>query len=98
MGFLTTITIYNDSISELIENPKDLAEQLETACCGGTGRNGLILQKPRHSNDKTLYMHAGNTVLDVYDINSDWALDEFISEMTYHLARLKQIKKDKHGR
>ena len=93
MGFLTTVTIYNDRASELIPNAKKIAEQLTSACYGEKNINtNLILQKPRHADNHTLYMHADNTVIDVYDAKSDWALSQFISEMEYHLKRLKQIK------
>lgn len=109
MGYLTTVTIYNDSADQLRKNPKELAEALHNACmgvqlnrgvnyeCVGNATNILTLQKPRHADDNTLYMHAGNTVVDVYDADkTDWALNQFISEMEYHLKRLKAIKKEKN--
>jgi len=104
MGFLTTITIYNDSADQLKKHPKELAEKLYSACHGiqlnrgydydslGNATNIVTLQKPRHADDHTLYMHAGNTVIDVYNAKSEWAIDTFISEMNYHLKRLKEIK------
>ena len=108
MGFLTTITIYNDSADQLKKHPEELAEKIYNACSGvqinrgydydslGNAANILTLQKPRHADDHTLYMHAGNTVVDVYDAErSDWATDQFIHEMEYHLKRLKQIRKEK---
>lgn len=48
----------------------------------------------RHADDHTLYMHAGNTVIDVYDAKSKWAVEQFIFEMEYHLKRLKNLKKE----
>lgn len=106
MGYLTTITIYNDSADELEKNPKELAKKLTAACNGsqllhgrdydslGNAANILTLQKPRHSDDHTLYMHAGNTVIDVYDVKAgDWSLNQFINEMEYHLKRLKGLQK-----
>ena len=64
--------------------------------CVGNAANILTLQKPRHADDHTLYMHAGNTVVDVYNADkTDWALNQFISEMEYHLKRLKAIKKER---
>jgi hypothetical protein len=104
MGFLTTITIYNDSADQLTKHPKDLAEKLDKACNGvqidkgydyeglGNACNILTLQKPRHADDHTLYMHAGNTVIDVYNAKSEWAVNQFITEMEYHLKRLKKIR------
>jgi len=107
MGYLTTITIYNDSADQLTKNPKEFAIACENAChglqldhgrnfdCVGNATNVLTLQKPRHADDHTLYMHAGNTVIDVYNAKSEWAVDQFISEMEYHLKRLKELKKSK---
>ena len=104
MGFLTTVTIYNDSADQLTKHPKDLAEKLDNACSGvqinrgydyeglGNASNILTLQKPRHADDHTLYMHAGNTVIDVYNANSEWAINQFITEMEYHLKRLKKLR------
>ena len=104
MGFITTISIYNDSADQLTKHPKELAEKLSKACHGvqinrgqdydslGNAVNILTLQKPRHADDHTLYMHAGNTVIDVYNADSEWAINQFISEMEYHLKRLKDLK------
>ena len=106
MGYLTTITIYNDRCNELTRHPKELAEKLYNACSGvqlaigrdydslGSQCDLLILQKPRHADDNTLYLHAGNTVVDVYNANSEWAIDAFLSEMKYHTKRLKQLKQE----
>ena len=105
MGFLTTITIYNDSADQLIKHPEDLAEKLYNACNGvqinrgndhdslGNAGNILTLQKPRYADDHTLYLHAGNTVIDVYNAESEWAINQFIVEMEYHLKRLKKLRK-----
>ena len=107
MGFLTTFTIYNDSADQLNKHPEDLAEKLTQACHGiqiragydydslGNATNILTLQKPRHADDHTLYMHAGNTLIDVYNADSEWAINTFISEMKYHLKRLQELKKEK---
>ena len=110
MGFLTTITIYNDGAEQIKKYPKELSKALYEACMGiqidegrkyegiGNHANLLTLQKPRHADDNTLYLHAGNTVIDVYDAKNDWAIDTFINEMEYHLKRLKKLKsKNNHG-
>lgn len=107
MGFLTTITIYNDAADQILKNKKELAEAIDKACSGiqlskgrdynclGNHANAIILQKPRHASDNTLFMHAGNTVIDVYNAESEWAIDQFIHEMEYHLKRLKKIKNER---
>ena len=105
MGYLTTVTIYNDGADQLKKHPKRLAEILYNACndiqrnrgynYDGLGNhcNLITLQKPRHADDHTLYLHAGNTVIDVYDADGEWAVETFINEMEYHLKRLKKLKK-----
>lgn len=93
MGYLTTITIYNDDTYKIKNHPKELAEDLYNACLGDMNTSNLFIsQKPRHADDHTLYLHAGNTVVDVYDASSEWAVNQFISEMEYHLKRLKSEK------
>ena len=32
MGYLTTITIYNDDLEEVIKDPKELAKKVKEAC------------------------------------------------------------------
>lgn len=61
----------------------------------GSCANPVIIQKTRHADDKTLYVHAGNTVFAVDDDLGDWALETAIQEMEYHLKRLKKLKKAK---
>ena len=110
MGYLTTVTIYNDDADQLEKHNKELAKELYNACNGvqlnngynyiGLGNHGnlITLQKPRHADDRTLYLHAGNTVVDVYNAKSEWAIDTFINEMKYHLKRLEKLKKEKNGK
>jgi ribosome-associated translation inhibitor RaiA len=107
MGYLTTITISNDAYGDIEKHQKEFTEGVLQAMNGtqinrgrdyfsvGSFANPVTLQKPRHADDTTLYMHAGNTVIDVFEADSDWAIDSFIAEMEYHLKRLKEIKKNK---
>lgn len=119
MGFLTTITIYNDGVHELTKYPKELAKKLENACLGiqrNKGRNWdslgyhgnlLILQKPRHADDETIYFHSGNTVKCIDDIikrTRDYSkiestpnlreVDDAINQLNFNLKRLKDLKKE----
>ena len=103
MGYLTTFTIYNDGASELKKHPKKLADTLYTACSGdmdyrwaglGSHANLITVQKPRHADEHTLYLHAGNTVTDVYEAKSEWAINAFIAEMTYQLKRLNKLRNE----
>jgi hypothetical protein len=107
MGYLTTITFYNDAADQFEKHPKETIEMISKAQSGvqrnhgydyesiGNHTNPVIIQKPRHADDHTLYLHAGNTVVDVYDAKSEWGIDQFIHEMQYHLKRLKALKKEK---
>ena len=59
----------------------------------------VTLQKPRHADDHTLYLHAGNTVIDLSEIDEnsgDWVIDASIEEMKYRLKQLREIKKQKN--
>ena len=107
MGYLTTITIYNDGCDQIIKNKEKVADILYNACSGeynnnsyrtvglGNHANLFTIQKPRHADDTTLYLHSGNTVIDVSEIKEtdSWALNAAISEMEYRLKQLKKLKK-----
>ena len=109
MGYLTTITIYNDGCDQLIKNKEKVADILHNACSGKYNNNRLYhgntvglgnyanlftIQKPRHADDTTLYLHAGNTVLDISEITKEdkWAIDASIKEMEYRLKELKKLR------
>ena len=105
MGYLTTVTFRNNDY-EAIKNDMELNYKIANAMDGvqiengydfessGNSANAMILQKPRHADDTTLYLHAGNTVVDVSNAHSEWAVDQFIHEMEYHLKRLKNLQKE----
>lgn len=107
MGFLTTITIYNDGCALIKEHPDEFVKKVHQACLGfqvekgqnwdsiGNFGNLLTLQKPRHADSHTLYVHAGNTVMDVDLINDPESkmLDHALAEMRFHTKRLLSLKK-----
>jgi|SRR5690606_218438 len=109
MGSLTTITIYNDGAHMLEKHPEELANKLYEACLGvqrskgqdydslGNFANLLTLQKPRHADSHTLYLHAGNTVMDIDEINDPNSpmFEHALSEMKFHIKRLNSLKKSK---
>jgi len=107
MGYLTTITFYNDAANDLQAHPDETIKLISDAQYGiqknrgrnydpvGSFCNPVIIQKPRHADDHTLYLHAGNTVVDVYEAKSEWEIDTFINEMKYHIKRLKELKNNK---
>lgn len=106
MGYLTTLTFRNDSYSDIKKNKNRLHKIVLDAMNGiqirqgrdydniGSSANGVIIQKPRHADDHTLYIHAGNTVIDVYEAESERVIETFIKEMEYHLKRLKEKNKN----
>ena len=108
MGFLTTITFYNDAADAIEKYPERVTEIISDAQSVvqlnkgrdydpiGSHANPVIIQKPRHADEHTLYLHAGNTVIDILKKDlSSWGIDQFIYEMEYHLKRLKKLKRDK---
>ena len=85
MGYLTTFTIYNDGVDLLDDKEKALkfVEELKDAAHGlqekdislGSFCNFCRVQKPRHADDRTIYVHAGNTVLNVDPYTTNKIMD-----------------------
>jgi len=118
MGYLTTVTIYNDGADQLKKHPEELAEVLDNACLGvytnglrghngsvglGNHANLITVQKPRHASVKTVYVHAGNTVVEMNPYDKDTAellernpefFDELLQVMEQNVKRLKKMKKE----
>lgn len=106
MGYLTTFTVYNDDCDQIIKNPKEFAEEIYMACCNhniGYRSNifygAIIPQKARHADDRTIYIHAGNTVCEMSSY-SDTTKElmkyspEFFEEMLNLMERnVKELKK-----
>lgn len=73
MGYLTTFTVYNDGIDCIRNNSDDFAKKIITAMeCGnpseipiGNFANLIRVQKCRHADDNTIYIHMGNTVFEM---------------------------------
>lgn len=75
MGYLTTLTIYNDGLEQIKRNPGQFAEGVLEAAgqIGGSSSvlgvgnfgNLVKIQKPRHADDRTVYVHMGNTVCEM---------------------------------
>lgn len=75
MGFLTTLTIYNDGI-DLIKDPRyaqKFAEDVYYASLShtcqtipvGNFANLVNIQRTRHADDHTVYVHAGNCLTEM---------------------------------
>ena len=113
MGYLTTFTIYNDGCHLLKEAPAAFAEKLYEACLnhevkdfGLRGFCNLVhVQKCRHADDHTMYVHMGNCVTEVNAYSQEFRdllerhpafadkLIKFISDELKHLHRLQQRAK-----
>lgn len=73
MGYLTTVTIYNDGLSLLKKHPEKFCTKLYEAASSmepkefgvGSFCNFANVQRTRHADDHTLYVHMGNTVVEV---------------------------------
>lgn len=80
MGYLTTVTIYNDGLSLLKKHPVDFCDRLYDAAISdkqsdfGVGGfcNFANVQRTRHADDHTIYIHMGNTVTEVNPWSSDF--------------------------
>lgn len=84
MGYLTTITIYNDGADQLTNDTEKLGKKLQEACHGvytrgnvsgsfGHGYHGnlVTVQVPRHADDHTCYVHMGNTLVEMHPQSND---------------------------
>lgn len=65
----------------------------------GREANPVVLQKPRHVDDTTLYLHYGNTVVDIGSLTekterNEWSINQAISEMEYQIKKLKKLKNE----
>jgi hypothetical protein len=73
MGSLTTFTVYNDGVSLVKDNAQDFADKIYNAAIDGrvtdieVGHfaNLVRVQKCRHADDHTLYVHMGNGVFEM---------------------------------
>jgi len=84
MGYLTTITIYNDGADQLTNNTEKLGKKIQDACHGvytidgksgsfGHGYHGNLftVQVPRHADAHTCYVHMGNTLVEMNPYSKD---------------------------
>ncbi|MEM7087916.1 MAG: hypothetical protein AAF489_17170 [Bacteroidota bacterium] len=75
MGYLTTITIYNDDFDNIQKEPEHFVENLSLAMSSGAERlftlsNTVIIQNPRHSSESTVYVQTGNTCVELNPYSS----------------------------
>lgn len=115
MGYLTTFTVYNDSCDQIKKHPDKFADIISDGCSGrynydertaqvglGNHANLITIQRPRHADADTLFIHYGNYVFDIDDLIypersarpvSDETLSVVIRLMKDRLNCLLEVKK-----
>ena len=100
MGYLTTLTIYNDGVHLITKNSKKLCEKIYSAAIGGRKRttighenhaNLITVQKCRHADDHTIYVHMGNTLCEM-NAYSDDTLETMKRNPEYFKDMLKEME------
>lgn len=117
MGYLTTFTIYNDGADQLTTNTEKLGKKLQEACYGVYTRDGVsgsfghgydgnlvTVQKPRHADDHTCYVHMGNTLTEMNPHSEETKrlmesnpmfFDDLLKHLENTVKELKKIRKEK---
>jgi len=112
MGYLTTITIRNDALQVIEDNKDQFVEGVLEACRNtvrykeyfsvGGNANPVVLQTPRHADSCTIYVHMGNTVVEMnpYSEHTEEMLarspdffDRVLKFMESEVRELKALKK-----
>jgi len=125
MGFLTTLTISNDSLDILKDDPKQVCDKIYDAAISGKVKtlshhykgkkkswfsrkrvgfsihcNPIKVQKSRHADSWTIYVHAGNTVVEMNEYSGDTEdtmhrNDEYFEEIIKFMQRTTTALKKK---
>lgn len=114
MGYLTTITIYNDGCDQILKHPEEFAEKVYNACRGdytpndgekgyfgiGNNANLVTVQKPRHADDHTVYVHMGNTLVEMnsYSRSTERIMNQFpdfFKKLLNHMSKEAKALKSK---
>ena len=112
MGYLTTLTIYNDGIDSITDDAEALNEKIKNASHEGgeVGHKGFCnlvqVQKSRHADEHTIYVHMGNCVTELNPYtketkkliaNNPAFSDRMIAFMEMELKALKKLRKELRG-
>ncbi len=76
MGYITTLSIYNDDLDSILEDSKEFCEKVVQASHNslidgkqvfghGYSANLVTVQRTRHADDPTIYIHYGNHVQEI---------------------------------
>lgn len=120
MGYLTTLTIYNDGLDEIKKNPGQFTEGVLEAARPMSGSsvlrvgnfgNLVKVQKSRHADDCTVYVHMGNTVCEMNAYSEETLgimkqsknfykkmLAEMKNQVRMLSRQLKEFEEDQNGR
>lgn len=106
MGYLTTVTIYNDHWADIKDNPQKFVDDIDNFKSSGTTNRDYIIgqskvHKTRHADDHTVYVHMGNTVVDTCPYG--WEMqriarefpkffDQILNRMERQVEDLKALK------
>jgi hypothetical protein len=116
MGYLTTFTIYNDHVDQISIDTEKFVRKLQMGCNGsltrdkdsesfghGYASNIVQVQRPRHADDHTCYVHMGNTLVEmnpfsketkrIMENHSDF-FDDLLKHMETTVKELKKMKKE----
>lgn len=111
MGYLTTFTVYNDGFDLIRKYPEEFAEKVyyaalkqETHDVGLSGFcNFMHVQRSRHADAHTTYVHMGNCVTEVNPYSSEFKelmkkcpdfADKLIKFLDDEVKALKKLKKE----
>ena len=118
MGYLTTLTFLNDAADQYDKHPERLMEIIHDAiinhqCSRNGGKsyeehignhcNAITVQRSRHADDHTTYVHMGNGVTEMNPWSADTkdllerfpdVFDQFLSYMEHQVKDLKKMKKE----
>lgn len=110
MGFISTFSIYHDQVYDIKNNKIEFAEAIYNACANPSTNyrsnvfHGCVIpQKARHTDDHTIYVHAGNTVVEMSHYsdttkeimkNSPKFFNEMLKEMEMNVKMLKKQFKE----
>jgi len=79
MGYLTTITIYNDALDTFEKNPEEFGKAILEGISRAQRQykeviisNYINVQPSRHADDETVYIHSGNGVFNLNSYNKDF--------------------------
>jgi hypothetical protein len=84
MGYLTSVNFYNDALGDIEADPKAFGEAILEAMnranysgeseSGAVGchANALTVEPSRHADDVTVFVHYGNSVLNLNPWNKDF--------------------------